>query len=900
MPNNSLQDQLGLWLAVQQSNQMTWSTWNVTNYTDFNGNQWIAVWAHKDFVPNINYDHTMDSVGYQGEVIPSWYINQSFSAPSAVSAPVSTTNIGIWDTFSGITPKKKGNIAESTTQVAPITPVTPQIPWAPLSRQDIIAKNAQQIADNKAGIRRMQPIEPVAPIAPMSPSAIATGLQGAELQAYNQLTPQEQKTFQALATQGIKAQTDYLAQSKASQEYNKEQERLYQEVDANKEKAEDIQSRQQLESAAKQVANLKQNIGYLGSQWQPWVSAAKLDAVSNQVALANKTYNDVVAIDQLNKANRQLGQESHAIQFTRQMTQLQDDLDSKVNKQIQWALNQFNAAELKGKLDTIPEIEAFQQQLYAQLDGDLSSIMDTNIEARKFLIERYDKLAESQKTQMANAEKAKQENEKRKNTINKEMSQARGYFVNDNGEPVIDQQTGARIVVPPETTTNYDASSGQLIMITKNPDGTVGVQMKQVGTPKNQSSYQKIGTNPDTGEDIYGFVNAQQGTVTPYSGATGWSIDRNSATQKYGSTPAVRNFNPGNIMDTGFGGQKVPGERFTRFDTPQEWFNALVSKIQNIQNGGSQVYSPDMTLLQYISKYAPAADNNNPQSYSGAIAKNLGISTNTKIRDIDATKLAMEHARHEDGNSFRMLQDLGITGKQKESFDQNKDATYKAYLESGKLPTGMKEWTSRWDNFIDQATAWKTANPDYISKDEKKDLSGIQNNIATDARRKDFLALSSKSKTLEGIQDRLSKWTATPQDKQQLINDFAKILDPTSVVREWEYALAGKYSQNKIYAMKQEISNYFSTNWPLSNDAAKMLAEWVARRHIAIKQANDEAIDEGLANAKYLMWRDIPPEWVGAKYSDINPKAKLQATQKKLGTTWGLQSFMSELTTLLQ
>ena len=148
MPNNSLQDQLGLWLAVQQSNQMTWSTWNVTNYTDFNGNQWIAVWAHKDFVPNINYDHTMDSVGYQGEVIPSWYINQSFSAPSAVSAPVSTTNIGIWDTFSGITPKKKGNIAESTTQVAPITPVTPQIPWAPLSRQDIIAKNAQQIADN--------------------------------------------------------------------------------------------------------------------------------------------------------------------------------------------------------------------------------------------------------------------------------------------------------------------------------------------------------------------------------------------------------------------------------------------------------------------------------------------------------------------------------------------------------------------------------------------------------------------------------------------------------------------------------------------------------------------------------------------------------------------------------
>jgi hypothetical protein len=140
------------------------------------------------------------------------------------------------------------------------------------------------------------------------------------------------------------------------------------------------------------------------------------------------------------------------------------------------------------------------------------------------------------------------------------------------------------------------------------------------------------------------------------------SIDRQSAISKYGSTPAVRNFNPGNIMDTGFGGQKVAGERFTVFSSPQEGFNALVSKIQNIQNGGSKVYSPDMTLLQYISKYAPSSDNNNPQAYANGIAKNLGITANTKIRDIDATKLAMEHARHEDGNSYRMLQDLWVSG----------------------------------------------------------------------------------------------------------------------------------------------------------------------------------------------------------------------------------------------
>ena len=129
-------------------------------------------------------------------------------------------------------------------------------------------------------------------------------------------------------------------------------------------------------------------------------------------------------MERLQKENRALGRESNAEVFSRQMKILQDDLDGKVNKTVQSALNQFNAAELEGKLDTIPEIEAFQQQLYAQLDGDLSSIMDTNIEARQFLIERYDKLAESQKSQMAEKAKQKAEFEKNANTLNKDMSNA--------------------------------------------------------------------------------------------------------------------------------------------------------------------------------------------------------------------------------------------------------------------------------------------------------------------------------------------------------------------------------------------------------------------------------------------------------------------------------------------
>lgn len=67
-----------------------------------------------------------------------------------------------------------------------------------------------------------------------------------------------------------------------------------------------------------------------------------------------------------------------------------------------------------------------------------------------------------------------------------------------------------------------------------------------------------------------------------------------------------------------------------------------------------------MTLLQFFNKYAPPNDGNNPVAYANAVAKNLGVSANATIGQLDAFSLAAEIARHEDGNSFRMLNDLGI------------------------------------------------------------------------------------------------------------------------------------------------------------------------------------------------------------------------------------------------
>jgi hypothetical protein len=129
-------------------------------------------------------------------------------------------------------------------------------------------------------------------------------------------------------------------------EFEKEQELKRVEMEDNSDAIAEINSQRTIEEAQKQVANLKQNIGYLGTGGQPGISNQKLDAVSNQVSLADRTLKNIIEVERLQKENREVGQQKNAEIFTRQLKILQDDLDGKVNKKVQGALNEFTSAEL--------------------------------------------------------------------------------------------------------------------------------------------------------------------------------------------------------------------------------------------------------------------------------------------------------------------------------------------------------------------------------------------------------------------------------------------------------------------------------------------------------------------------------------------------------------------------
>ena len=108
----------------------------------------------------------------------------------------------------------------------------------------------------------------------------------------------------------------------------------------------------------------------------------------------------------------------------------------------------------------------------------------------------------------------------------------------------------------------------------------------------------------------------------------------------------LKNNNPWNITDSNVWEVWRNG-KFAVFETPEDWFDALVAKIQNAQNGKSKNYPATATLYEFFAKYAPSSDNNNPKAYAESVAKQLGVSANTQIKDLDTVKFAAAIAKHD-------------------------------------------------------------------------------------------------------------------------------------------------------------------------------------------------------------------------------------------------------------
>ncbi len=105
-----------------------------------------------------------------------------------------------------------------------------------------------------------------------------------------------------------------------------------------------------------------------------------------------------------------------------------------------------------------------------------------------------------------------------------------------------------------------------------------------------------------------------------------------------GYYPGSRSFvnrNPGNIR---FIGQKSAigqdHSGFCIFPTYEIGFQALKDLVIAAYSGKSKVYSPDMTLIAFFSKYAPTSDNNDPNAYANFVAKKIEEPVTFQIKNL--------------------------------------------------------------------------------------------------------------------------------------------------------------------------------------------------------------------------------------------------------------------------
>lgn len=111
-----------------------------------------------------------------------------------------------------------------------------------------------------------------------------------------------------------------------------------------------------------------------------------------------------------------------------------------------------------------------------------------------------------------------------------------------------------------------------------------------------------------------------------------WDVARAIAKQEgYGVSmlnAPTRNNNPGDISDgfDKFGGEALDS-KITRFPDPETGWNWLYSKLKNIRDGRSGVYSNNLTWQQFGAKWA--ADPHWPNG----VTKTLGVNLSDRVGD---------------------------------------------------------------------------------------------------------------------------------------------------------------------------------------------------------------------------------------------------------------------------
>lgn len=102
---------------------------------------------------------------------------------------------------------------------------------------------------------------------------------------------------------------------------------------------------------------------------------------------------------------------------------------------------------------------------------------------------------------------------------------------------------------------------------------------------------------------------------------------------------SYRNNNPGNLRFTKYtaslgANDGYDNKNFIRYKSYAIGFNALKQFLKDAATDQLMAYKGEMTLLEFYSVYAPSTDGNYPKGYATAVATDLKVGIDTKIKTL--------------------------------------------------------------------------------------------------------------------------------------------------------------------------------------------------------------------------------------------------------------------------
>lgn len=280
-----------------------------------------------------------------------------------------------------------------------------------------------------------------------------------------------------ISNMGANALQDYIktyADSTYEKDYREKMYGLAQDMRGIQTQQEAIQYWQQLRQAQEQVNNLMQNWEYLWNMGMPGLSKTKLQAVSDSIKEANTSLDELVRLQDLAKQASAKNWEIDVAQYEKQISDIVRDLNYKIPQEIQNALNKYTVAELEGQLDTMDWLVAFKKSLLDDLDNNISGMTSASLQQMQYITDSY----------MQMADKAYEEAKLYKdnmNVVNTEMSSVKGYYVDGNGNAILDSDW-LPIKIPQSAPMDpvFDKESGKLIQFGYDENGNITASVTQV------------------------------------------------------------------------------------------------------------------------------------------------------------------------------------------------------------------------------------------------------------------------------------------------------------------------------------------------------------------------------------------------------------------------------------